>query len=172
MSTTIYLDVDGVLNAVSKRTPAATASGWDEWKTKNVNGFQIQFSHDMVSAINELASNPDVTFKWLTTWEEDAANVLSPAIGINGQEWEVLSGDQHAWHGRDWWKLQAIQNDVLSTTPDRFVWIDDDISAEREAINWSEGRDNGLWISPDARLGLTSAALAKVVSFAAERVRA
>lgn len=154
MTTTVYLDVDGVLNAVNKRTPSMKITGWDNWETKPVNGWPILFSPDMVAALNELADQPDVTFKWLTTWEEEAAKVLSPAIGINGQDWEVLHGDQHAWHGRDWWKLQAIRADVESGAGN-FVWIDDDISAEPHAIDWAQSREDGLILSPSSTQGLT-----------------
>ena len=158
MRTTIYLDVDGVLNAVSRRNPTVTSSGWPEygWESAPINGYPIRWAKSLIAALNELAARPDVTFKWLTTWTHDAAKVLSPAIGIDGQDWEVLEGDQHAWGGkRGWWKLEAIQSDVLSTKPDQFIWIDDDLSMERDAIEWVAGRDNGYAISPFGSEALT-----------------
>ena len=155
MKTTIYLDVDGVLNAVSKRTPSLKITGWENWKTKPVNGWPILYSPDMVALINDLAAREEVTFKWLTTWEDDAAKVLSPAIGINGQEWEVLHGDQHAWGGeRGWWKLDAIRADVEATDAERVAWIDDDIKAEPAAIEWINSRDDVLGISPRTSHGI------------------
>lgn len=155
MTTIIYLDVDGVLNAVSKKSPSLSSTGWDVWETRPVNGWPILWAPELIDALNELAARDDVTFKWLTTWTHDAAKVLSPAIGINGQEWEVLDGEQHGWRGPDWWKLQAIQKDVLESMPDQFIWIDDDISAEHSAIEWVAGRDNGYAISPFTIHGLT-----------------
>ncbi|UYL86634.1 phosphatase [Arthrobacter phage RadFad] len=155
MKTTIYLDVDGVLNAVSKRTPKLNITGWEMWQTKPVNGWPILFSPEMIAALNEMADDPDVTFKWLTTWTDDAAKVLSPAIGINGQKWPVLHGEQHGWRGRDWWKLKAIREDVEASDGGRFVWIDDDISAESEAIDWIKSRDDVLALSPFTVQGLT-----------------
>jgi len=166
MKTTIYLDVDGVLNAVSKRTPSLKISGWDNWESKPVNSWPILFSPDMIAALNELAAHPDVTFKWLTTWEDDAAKVMSPAIGINGQDWDVLHGEQHGWRGRDWWKLQAIRDDAEVSEGRRFVWIDDDISAELEAITWVQGRDDVLAISPSTMQGLTRGDLEQIKIFA------
>jgi hypothetical protein len=166
MKTTIYLDVDGVLNAVSKRTPSLKISGWDNWESKPVNGWPILFSPDMVAALNELAAHPDVTFKWLTTWEDDAAKIMSPAIGINGQDWDVLHGDQHGWRGRDWWKLQAVRDDAEATDGHRFVWIDDDISAELEAITWVQGRDDVLAVSPSTMQGLTRDDVKQIKHFA------
>ncbi|AYR01579.1 hypothetical protein PP639_gp079 [Arthrobacter phage Seahorse] len=168
MKTTIYLDVDGVLNAVSKRTPSLKISGWENWRTKRVNGWPILFSPDMVAALNELAERPDVTFKWLTTWTDDAAKVLSPAIGIDGQNWAALHGDQHAWGGkRGWWKLDAIRDDAQPADGQRYVWIDDDISAERQAIEWVQGRPDVIAISPSTVQGLTRDDLEQVKAFIA-----
>lgn len=173
MKTTIYLDVDGVLNAVSKRTPSLKISGWDNWETKPVNGWPILFSPDMIAAINELAADPDVTFKWLTTWTDDAAKVLSPAIGINGHEWEVLHGDQHAWGGnRGWWKLDAIRDDAAPSDGQRYAWIDDDISAESSAIEWVQGRPDVLAISPSTLQGLTIDDLEQIKAFVASDAEA
>lgn len=168
MSTTIYLDVDGVLNAVTHKSPSLTKLGWgrwDAWRTAPVNGWPILWAPDLIAALNELSEREDVTFKWLTTWTDDAAKVLSPAIGINGQKWEVLHGDLHGWRGRKWWKLEAIRADVEAIWPDRFIWIDDDLSLESAAIEWLEGRANGVGISPFMREGLTRDNLALITKF-------
>jgi hypothetical protein len=161
VSTTIYLDVDGVLNAVTKkRSSLIKATGWDRWETAPVNGWPILWAPALIEALNDLAARDDVTFKWLTTWTDDAAKILSPAIGIDGQDWEVLHGDQHAWGGRHgWWKLEAIRTDVETTEPERFIWIDDDLSTEGNALEWLTGRIEGLGISPFMSEGLTRANL-------------
>lgn len=164
MSTTVYLDVDGVLNAVSRRTPSVKITGWDDWKIQRVGRWPIHHSPAMIAELNALAARDDVTFKWLTTWEDAAAEELSPAIGINGQGWEVLRGDQHAWHGRDWWKLQAIRADV-EASDGNFIWIDDDISAERHAIEWAQGREDLLILSPATSQGVMRAELNFAKSF-------
>lgn len=166
MKTTIYLDVDGVLNAVSKRTPAYKISGWEHWETTPVRGSQILFSPDMVAALNELAEHPDVTFKWLTDWEDRAAKSLSPAIGLRGMEWDVLHTDQKCWRGRDWWKFQAIQGDAVASADRRFVWIDDEFSEEVEAITWAAGRDDVLTVSPSTVRGLTRGDIDRIKEFA------
>ena len=155
MSTTIYLDVDGVINAVTKRAP--TSTGWGEYARRKVNSFAIMFAPDLVTALNELAARDDVTIKWLTTWEKDAAEDLSPALGINGQDWAVLTGDQEAWRGGDWWKLAAITADVEETAPEQFFWIDDDLAGEAAALSWLDSRPEGAAITPNMRLGLTLA---------------
>jgi hypothetical protein len=165
VSTTIYLDVDGVINAVSVNSPSMHLTGWTTWEAKPANGWQILYSPEVVEAFNTLAARDDVTVKWLTTWEDDAPQELCPALGINGQDWEVLHGDQHAWRGSDWWKLHAIQADVAATMPDRFVWIDDDIRPEREATDWMATLQHGLWISPNTNWGVTRKHLEAVTAF-------
>lgn len=160
MSMTIYLDVDGVLNAVTRHIP--TVTGWGEYRRKKVNSYQIMYAPALVEAINKLSDRDDVTFKWLTTWEEDAARDLSPALGINGQNWQVLTGDQHSFRGSDWWKLEAIQRDVAATKPEQFVWIDDDFKDERHAIEWMLDQTNGYPISPSMRDGLTRAHMEEI----------
>lgn len=167
MSTTIYLDVDGVLNAVTKKSDALVkATGWAQWETKPVNKYPILWAPELIESLNELAGREDVTFKWLTTWTHDAAKVLSPAIGINGQEWEVLDGDLHAWGGsRGWWKLEAIRADVEATDPDQFIWIDDDLSAEVQALNWMSNRTNRLVVSPFVSEGITRELLRLITAF-------
>ena len=167
MTTTIYLDVDGVLNAVTKDIPrVAKATGWDEWKGERINGYPILWATELIAALNDLAARGDVIFKWLTTWRADAAKILSPAIGITGQDWAVLDGDQHAWGGsRGWWKLEAIRADVEASNPEKFIWIDDDLSMESAALEWIHGRDNGLPVSPFMREGLTRDHLALITHF-------
>jgi len=165
MNTTIYLDVDGVLNAISSRPPSEKLTGWTEWDARRVNSWPIMFSPDLIVALNELAKRPDVTFKWLTTWKADAPCMLAPAIGLDGEGWEYLDGDLHSWCGRDWWKLLAIRDDATLADGERFVWLDDDISGERPAIEWAQGRPDVLAISPSQALGLTRSDLASVTAF-------
>lgn len=158
MNTTIYLDVDGVLNAIGPFRKREDATGWNEWRTVKVNGWQIQYAPELIGNLNRIAGLPAVTIKWLTTWEHDAASDLSPAIGLNGQEWPVLeSGKADKWSRRDWWKLNAIRDDITATNPDRFIWIDDDLSLEGEALAWVDSFEPGrvLAISPFQSRGIT-----------------
>ena len=167
MTTTIYLDVDGVLNAVTKKSDTLVKeTGWAQWETKPVNKYPILWAPELINALNDLSSREDVEFKWLTTWKHDAAKVLSPAIGINGRDWEVLEGDLHAWGGpRGWWKLEAIRADVEAADPERIIWIDDDLSAEAPALSWMGNRPNRLAVSPFMREGITREDLRIITAF-------
>lgn len=159
--TTIYLDVDGVLNAVSGRAPGKRFVGWEEYREVHVKGFRIHYAPALINALNKLAARDDVTFKWLTTWKHEAAGKLSAAIGLNGQDWEVLDGDLHAWGGGAWWKLTAIRNDLNG----RSIWIDDDISAEPVATDWAGQRDELLLVSPSVGHGLTTQHLETITAY-------
>lgn len=168
MSTTIYLDVDGVINAIGRTHPEPKHTGFPEYKSIMANGYQIAYAPELITMLNALAARDDVTIKWLTTWEHDAAKILSPLIGLDGADWEVLTGDLHQWGGPDWWKLAAIRADVEATSPAAVVWIDDDISLERQAMNWARNRDDVTLISPFAKYGLTTEDLTKIYRVANE----
>lgn len=158
---TIYLDVDGVLNALSVRAPMNT--GWPGYVVKRVNAYRITYAPDLIGRINALAARDDVTIKWLTTWEHEAPRMLAPAVGLYGGDWEVLTGFHEDYAGKDWWKLKAITDDVANAQPgDRWVWLDDDIAAEPDAVEWARNRNDGIWLSPRIREGLTVAQLDSV----------
>jgi len=161
MSTTIYLDVDGVINAIRKNAP--TQTGFTDYRRTNVNGYQIQYAQELVDHLNTISERDDVTIVWLTTWEHDAARTLSPAIGLNGHNWEVLTGDQHAWGGRNWWKLGAIRDHVEEKQPDLAIWIDDDIKLERDAINWAETTGSTIAISPNPLDGINNETIEAII---------
>ena len=157
MSVDIYLDVDGVLNAVSPSTPRTW--GWGESECVTVNGFPIRYSPMMVDRFNVLAARDDVTVWWLTTWEHDAASLLAPAIGLDGGTWDVLGAESH--YSKElaggWWKWHALVDHFLSHGR-RAVWIDDDLSYDREAQEWAARHvadGTLLTISPLTHRGLT-----------------
>jgi hypothetical protein len=163
----IYLDVDGVLNAVSRRPPR-TNTGWEgEWSDVNVLGFPILYSHEVVNHFNEFAQMDGVVVKWLTTWQEKAAQELSPLIGINGQEWEVLYGDinDHWFTTGRWWKLEAIQNDIVKSKPDKVVWVDDDLGYDRSAQGWLADKDFIHVVSPNTNHGVTKKQISGIIEF-------
>lgn len=164
MSTTIYLDVDGVINAIRNGTPSQKRTGFKEFRREVVRGFQIQYAQELVDQLNVLAERDDVTICWLTTWEEHAAQELAPALGLNGQHWEVLTGDVHAWQGRNWWKLNAIRDHVGEHQPDLAIWIDDDIKLEREALYWIAETNGVIAYSPDPLDGLTREDMDSIIS--------
>lgn len=149
----VYLDVDGVLNAVtSKRTPAW---GWGESEVVKVNGFQIRYSPAMIARLNALAES--VQFFWLTTWLSDAPRLLCPQLGLDGEAWPVLDAEEPP--GAPWWKLTAIRDHVNATAPEQVFWIDDDISFDHMAKEWIAAEPRVTGISPRTDVGLTTEGL-------------
>lgn len=148
----VYLDVDGVINAVAANRPSW---GWEgEQGVVSINKFSIRYSLDLVAALNALADRPGVHMHWLTTWEEDAPNDLCPAIGLRGQDWPVLHNHpRHEPTSDAWWKLHALREHL----PDdrRAVWIDDDITWATDAREWLRFNPSVRWVSPHVQTGIT-----------------
>lgn len=167
MTTDIYLDVDGVLNAVTLNPP--TDAGWDEWQYAVVNGFGITYAPELIARMNALAERDDVTMHWLTTWEHDASNILASAIGLNGERWTVLGTEKH--YSKElaggWWKHHALV-DYFPGRECRAVWIDDDISFDRAAQEWAnQYADRLLLVSPSTYRGITRELMDGIDAFVA-----
>lgn len=169
--TTIYLDVDGVLNSLSKNPPKKM-TGWEgDWNKVKVtisdgNSYPILWAEELIQALNDLDSREDVTFKWLTTWQDDAVSSLSPVIGL-GADWEVLHGD-NVYHSftEDWWKLKAIREDIDKTQPERVVWIDDDITYDKKTWSFLQEKGDTLYsVAPVSTLGVTKKQINGILEF-------
>jgi hypothetical protein len=154
--THVYLDVDGVINAVTNAAPPPW--GWEcETSTTTVDGWPITWATDLVDRLNALADLPNVEIFWLTTWNTRAPELLAPALGINGTDWEVLGiADQYSSeHTMAWWKLPIIQRHMAETSPEAAVWVDDDIAFDAAAVAWASSVENLLTISPRSSVGIT-----------------
>lgn len=170
--TNIYLDVDGVFNAVSDAAPR-TNTGWHgDWVGPvKVGGISILYSVELVAAVNELAARPGVTVKWLTAWEELATDELAPAIGLGaGSDWEVITGvEDDDPQNFNWWKLDRVRKDLASSNPDRAVWVDDDIAYDPKTLVWlmSPGLPV-LHLSPRTLHGMTRGDVQRIHDFLEE----
>ncbi len=158
----VYLDVDGVVNPFS---PQGTTDWGSEWTIADAGILDVAFAPEAVAELNDLARHPHARFVWLTTWEGLAPEFLCPAIGLNGQDWPVLSSV--GWdEGPEWWKLTALQKDLASAGSERIIWLDDQLSQESDARSWAEyQQDRVLCISPDPRKGLSRRDLAAVRAY-------
>lgn len=163
--TIVYLDVDGVINSFHK----SQTIGWEgEWKWASVNGYIIHWYTDLVESLNKLAQMENVEIKWLTTWQDKAAQDLSPALGIEGQYWDVLrASDQDDLFDlrNGWWKLHEIIKDVAIHKPDKVIWLDDDFRHDLSAIEWAEHVGNVLPISPFTDWGMTKEDFNDIIEF-------
>lgn len=180
----IYLDVDGVLNSLSGRPPKSMTKWVGEWSQEQVQTiggrfWTILWSNELIDNINKLALQPNVTIKWLTTWEDSASVFLSPALGITeGHNWEVLKDSKESlspvtegWTqetSKSWWKLDLIREDVENGDYDAVVWIDDDLKHSREAMSWIRSVEESIGflpVSPFSTLGVTKREFDDIMEF-------
>lgn len=149
----IYIDVDGVLNAVSLSAPAW---GWGAHSDVRVEGMPIRWSPELVAALNEVTASNAVETFWLTTWEHDAPKHLAPAIGLKGEHWPVVGTEQH--YSKElaggWWKLAALR-DHIADFGGPVLWIDDDIRFDPPAREWLGDNLHVVAMSPRTELGIT-----------------
>lgn len=156
----ILLDVDGVLNAVT-RDP--DPSQWGDWQTEVVRGFTITFSRSVGAALTRLAETPGVEIQWLTTWAEMANDHISPLVGIP----ICTVAGAPPWREVEWWKL-VVARDLYEADSTPFVWIDDDLGSQSDdgASRWVQSLNGrALGIRPDTRKGLTPRLLSEVEQF-------
>lgn len=161
----IYLDVDGVLNAVTFNDPPQW--GWDGAAIKVVvNGWPITYSPDLVAAINEVAAIPGVGIYWLTTWCHDAPQKLAAVIGLRGEDWPVVGFDH--WRSKvhkTWWKLTAIR-EHLADFEGGVLWIDDDLHYDQAAVDWLRETPSVVGLCPRTELGVTRRQARIIADFA------
>ena len=148
----VYLDVDGVFNAVANGVPDW---GWETHQTVKVLGYPIRYSPDFVALVNEVAATPGIGIYWLTTWCHEAPTKLCAALGINGSDWPVVGYDH--WRratGLPWWKHLAIA-EHLDGFDGPVLWIDDDHGVDAACQAWLAGQPQILTIAPSTGRGVT-----------------
>ena len=148
----VYLDVDGVFNAVASKIPNW---GWETHERVKVLGYPIRYSPDFVALINEVAATPGIGVYWLTTWCHEAPTKLARALGIDGADWPVV-GYEH-WRratGLPWWKHLAIV-EHLDGFDGPVLWIDDDHGVDPACRAWLAGRPQILAMAPSTSVGVT-----------------
>lgn len=138
MKPVIYLDVDGVLNAIPFKINKLRKAGWSDWQKSNVPSpikgddrvFPFWTSKEMGAAL--LSLNCDI--EWLTTWGEEADTHIADLVGLPKGLPVTSTIDTY----RDTrpssglfvvnsfnWKLEGILTDQ-EKNPRPFIWIDDD----------------------------------------------
>lgn len=194
MTTRIYLDVDGVINAWHPKRGQpfpVEESGWKDWNAVDVGwsetvkhffrgeehdtgierdySYLIRYATELVDALNDIADLPDVEVVWLTTWGFRAVENLSPALGINGTSWRVLQRPEPSY-ADSWWKSILLRDDLKkSGTPDKIIWVDDDLlffhdDAAPLLATISVGSEV-LAVRPEQHIGLTSEDIRGIIDF-------
>lgn len=163
MRPVVFLDVDGVLNAVP--LDGVAPKTFTDWQTSRRNGFRIIHSPEMGARLAALEAD----IYWLTTWCELANEHIGPLFGWG--ELPVLG--QAQWRndrGPGWWKSKAAEQFVAEHHRP-YVWIDDDLgSATRNGeCGWLISDETPrLLVSPSTGTGLRPDQLAAIETFVAE----
>lgn len=158
MTTPIWLlDVDGVINAVSRTAPAT----WDDWERLQARGYPILYSRTVVDTVARIHREGLAEVRWLTTW---ASHALPLAMSLGITEEFVVAGAPPHREPVAWWKL-PVARAVHEREARPVVWTDDDIAYSREAQEWAAARSDVLALAPRTELGLTREHLAEITAF-------
>jgi hypothetical protein len=134
-----FLDVDGVVNAISNICPEGFSSGYARPNEEHYNQYKIQWDPRVIDAINDLHRSGVIEVQWLTTWGSGANGELRKLIGINELDvaCEPPGAVAESWAtyapptpSREWWKLTFIKQWHEENPGRKFVWTDDDIPLE------------------------------------------
>jgi hypothetical protein len=153
------LDIDGVINAVSRDPDKNVwpAESWQRTVASAMNGdWPILFSEYVRDFINEMVERVEI--RWHTTWQH-AALGFAEAVGIvelpvqDAPEYHSNTwiGDRHGYTNR-WWKIGAAER-VVQEEERKLIWTDDDISFEFRSLSHFES--GNLFIAPPTHTGLT-----------------
>jgi len=155
----LFIDVDGVLNAVGEaplddhRLVVQVENG--------LSVFPIRYDPRVVDRLNALTRDGLVQLIWLTTWARAARDSLAPAIGLDpGGRVLADPGDpelaRHPYDPhRPWWKL-ALLLEAIEDDPDQPVaWCDDDLDEGTKGRFADLHPGPSLLITPDPGVGLT-----------------
>ena len=107
----VYLDVDGVLNAIGGHHAFGDSTG------AVVEGFTLTLSPALGGRLNRW----NAEIRWLTTWGH-RANAVGRLIGLPHRA--VAAVPPAGADAAGTWKLDAVRHEI-ERTPRPFVWIDD-----------------------------------------------
>ncbi len=153
-----FLDVDGVINAITSRDTDRFQSGRANPDGPGAGNYQfsIRWDASIIARINELQDSGRVKVMWLTTWGSGANGQLRELIGINELEVADEPPSMRGYASYDdnepapggWWKAGTVRTFVENSPANRkFIWTDDDIIHEPHAIEYI-GSHNILAIAP------------------------
>lgn len=151
------LDVDGVLNAVCQGVP-------EGYRKFRADRFTITYRPVVMERIAAMHTSGLVEVAWLTTWCEDAADMLAPEMGLPA--FEVMGSADHRAITDGWWKSVTAKRVSHRRA---LIWTDDDLedAEQRGEVDWLRERaEPTLAISPNWQTGLTDEFLDRIEAFA------
>jgi hypothetical protein len=147
----LLVDVDGVL------CPSFVGDPLPGYERFDIGAVDVWLSKQHGDWLNHLATWFDLV--WATTWEQDAADILAPALGLP-LDMPVIEFTSESANRT--WKLTDIE-EFVEDRP--FAWIDDVIGPDAEL--WAEMRDfPTLFVHTDPTVGMTQADVTLLEEFA------
>lgn len=178
MKPVLLLDIDGVINAVSKALPAHVwpTLAWDRAEYA-FNGEQLPllWSKPVVEYLTELDLRERVEIRWHTTWQATASE-FGALVGLPefpiAQAGEYMANPslfakQQLLAGKpNWWKYPAAER-VLTEEERPLIWVDDDITWKVPRVYRDAMAKLGtvLIVSPDKVTGLIPRHLRRIEEF-------
>lgn len=159
MTTHILLDVDGVINALSRSL--YTGYPGSEWNRGVASGYTITWNTQVIEYLNRIISENHLVV--LSTWRQDTIDVIFPLVGLNVPEEHVVldkDTDPSSYHwstnNKYWWKRKFAIEFFETHPDDRFIWIDDDHPYYPDHLG-QEAEYSGrlLKVCPDAFYGIS-----------------
>jgi len=149
-TTAVFVDVDGVINAMPDKADDLDHWPYDSWHRDFIyipvfaEALLITWSTAVIDGLRLIEQVPGVEMVWCTTWKHRAPKLLSPIIGL-GAQWEYkddLITSAPRWF--DWWKATRVYEAVQEHG--RAVWIDDDIDAWTSTLTSLGRNDEWEWM--------------------------
>lgn len=157
----LLIDVDGVINAFGR--PKGS-------RRRIVGPYELAVPSGTIGRLRRMIRAFDPI--WATTWEQHAADYISPLIGGIGADWDHIRFPYETTDPRvkRTWKLAGLlawaELDPNATRP--LVWIDDDL--DEDAFEWAAVRTRAgiatALIKTDGLHGLTDREVAVALAFA------
>lgn len=178
-----YIDIDGVFNAVLAphlpQVPQHDATGWmGEWNNTYIpihhfesvpedwgDKFHLCWSTELIDSLNTLSTVEATDVVWTTTWRKLAQTLFSPTTGTKGEQWRVLDAPwERVIQKKPWWKHELVMQDIKANPVDKFVWADDELAKNPEAVEWANSIPGAKVIIPDPFTGLTRSQWEEIVN--------
>lgn len=158
----LFLDVDGVIAPYGGEPSYPGPVRW----VSNLFYGGMHFPVEVLDGLVWLHQRGLVRIEWLTTWEEEVATALVPALGL--PEWPVHTrctapNVDECPGASDWWKERVVV--AALEAGDRAVWCDDHIQDRASHGALARYADRLLVLSPDGSIGLTAADLNRIESW-------
>lgn len=178
------LDVDGVLNAATKKPDRNVwpAEDWVQGRARDdTRSWPILYARPVAAFIREVHESGRAEIRWHTTWQEWARAIEElldlPSFPVQeAPEWEVfLDGGRTKPHNDEWWKIGAALR-VVEEEKRPLLWTDDDAdsfwnlpAAVRTRITSAQPT---LIVAPAPETGLCKRHLRQIDAFLTDRAEA